>query len=99
GSRKPNRAAPAGSRAAPAYTTTRAATLPRGKVQQPGAVVPQHGPQPVVAQTQPGQGLQLVGIRIGDVGEIGAQDDPIAQPRQPLDVPLWHRGELVGEVG
>ena len=59
---------------------------------------PEDGAQPVVAETQPVQGLELVGVGVGDVREIGTEDDAVLQPGKTVQIALRHGGESVSEI-
>ncbi len=42
-----------------------------------------HRPQPVVAEPEIREGVELMGVRVGDVGEVGAEQDAVAEGGQP----------------
>jgi hypothetical protein len=67
---------------------TPASGADRRQVQKAGPVFPQHGPQPVIAEIQSGQGLQLVGVSVGDVREIGTEHDTVPQPGKTVQITL-----------
>ena len=43
-------------------------------MEQVGRVVPADGAKPVVAEVQPGEGRQLLGVRVWQVREVGAEE-------------------------
>src|SRR5450759_3809657 len=51
--------------------------------EEPGRVVPADRPQPLVPQPHPGEYVELVGVGIRDVREVGAEQDPVAEVGQP----------------
>src|SRR6478672_9683548 len=63
-----------------------------------GPVVPQHLAHPVVPEPETVQRLDLVRVRVRDLGEVRAQDDLVAQGGKAGQVVVRHRGEAVGEV-
>src|SRR4051794_18063961 len=61
--------------------------------EQPRPVVVADGPQPLLPEAQPLQGVQLMDVRIRDVGEVAAQQDPVAEVAQPGQRPPRERRE------
>jgi hypothetical protein len=42
-----------------------------------------HGPQPLLSEVQALQGVELMDVRVGDVGEVGAEQNAVTEPGEP----------------
>src|SRR5512132_924742 len=53
------------------------------ETEQPRPVRPEHPTQPVVAEVEADQRVELGRVRVGDVGEVGPEHHPVAQVGEP----------------